>query len=73
MKGEATYKGLRIPGSGVGSLDSDWASDFNLLSLSFLISKMERITVPVPEGYVWLQPSQSSLSSLPGLEGNSPL
>lgn len=46
MKGEATYKLLNIPGAGVRYLDSDWDSDFTLLSLSYLISRMEIITVP---------------------------
>lgn len=73
MKGEATYKVLKIPGSGVGYLDSDWSSDFTLLSLILLMSKMGRITVFISQGNVWFQPSQSSRSSLPGLEENFPL
>lgn len=45
MKREAIYKMLKIPESGVRYLDSNWASDFTLLNLNFLISKMGRITV----------------------------
>lgn len=52
MKGEATCRVLKIPESGVRYLDSDWVSDFTLLSLSFLIFKLERVTVPISQGYV---------------------
>lgn len=73
MKGEATYKVLQIPGSGVGYLDSDRFSDFTLLSLNLLISTMGRIAVVISQGDVWPQRSQSSRSSLTGLEENFPL
>ena len=66
MKGD-TYKVLKIPGSGVRYLDPDWARDFTLLNLSFLISEMWRIPLTsVAQLVGCCSAKRKATSSIPG-------
>ena len=63
MKGD-TYKVLKIPGSGVRYLDPDWARDFTLLNLSFLISEMWRIPLTSVAQLVGHRTAEQRVASL---------